>query len=262
MWSQKYIMNLLTLRNNIDRLDNTLLETLEQRFQLVHEIGLQKDKSFYVGRPIREAEQLTRWIRDFPDLPLPTLLAIFRALVTTAITKEVTHFTVHSAKQTETVASLYYGVADIICYPNAEQLFTAQHLADNNDNQHFISIIPLDDKSYWRNQAIGKNLSIIEALPIESVHKKAVILGCLPAEFIPHNHLFYCDDASHLPADVTVFADTGANIDDKIIYCLHSSENWQKAKQKLQSQSGKPLAITYLGGYSDSVQNALKNSNL
>ena len=255
-------MNLLTLRNNIDRLDNTLLETLEQRFQLVHEIGLQKDKSFYVGRPIREAEQLTRWMNDFPELPLPTLLAIFRALVTTAITKEITHFTVHSAKQTETIASLYYGVADIICYPTAEQLFIAQHLADNNDNQHFISIIPLDDTDYWRNETIGKNLFIIEALPIESAQKQAVILASLPAEFIPHNHLFYCDDIAdilgEIAGDVTVFADTG----DKIIYCLHSSEIWQTAKQKLQSQSGKPLAISYLGGYSDSVQNALRNQNI
>ena len=251
-------MNLLTLRNNIDRLDNTLLETLEQRFKLVHEIGLQKDKSFYVGRPIREAEQLTRWMSDFPELPLPTLLAIFRALVTTAITKEVTHFTVHSACQTETIASRYYGVADIVCYQHAEQLFTAQHLADNNDNQHFISIIPLDDASYWHNETIGKNLFIIEALPIENAQKKAVILGCLPDEFIPRNHLFYCDDVADFPADITVFADTG----DKIIYCYHSCENWQKAKKNLQNQSGKPLAITYLGGYSNAVQNALKNQNI
>ncbi|MCH9851883.1 MAG: chorismate mutase [Alphaproteobacteria bacterium] len=259
-------MNILTLRNNIDRLDNALLETLEQRFELVHEIGLQKDKSFYVGRPIREAEQLTRWMSDFPDLPLPTLLAIFRALVTTAITKEVTHFTVHSACQTETIASRYYGVADIACYQHAKQLFTAQHAADNNNNKHFISIIPLDDASYWHNETIGKNLFIIEALPIETIQKKAVILGYLPDEFIPHNHLFYCDDADSLPAnlsrDIAVFADMGANTDNKIIYCYHSSENWQTAKQKLQNQSGKPLAITYLGGYSDSVQNALKNSNI
>ena len=259
-------MNLLNLRNNIDRLDNTLLETLEKRFEMVHEIGLQKDKSFYVGRPIREAEQLTRWMRDFPDLPLPTLLAIFRALVTTAITKEVAHFTVHSAMQTQTIASLYYGVADIICYANAEQLFTAQQAADGNKHQHFISIIPVNDISYWCNEkigeTIGKNLSIIEALPIETAEKKAVILGRLPDEFIPHNHLFYCDDIADLPPDIKVFA----TMDHKVIYCYHKDENWQTAKQKLKqklsSQSGKPLAITYLGGYSVSVQNALKNKNV
>ncbi len=259
-------MNLLTLRDNIDRLDDTLLETLEQRFKLVHDIGLQKDKSFYVGRPIREAEQLTRWMRDFPELPLPTLLAIFRALVTTAITKEVAHFTVHSAKQTETIASNYYGVADIICHQNAKQLFTAQQAADGNKHQHFISIIPLDDASYWPNETIGetigeiigKNLSIIEALPIESEQKQAVILGYLPDEFIPHNHLFYCDDMLELSDDIKVFA----TMDNKVIYCYHSNETWQTAHEKLSNQTGNSLAITYLGGYSVSVQNALKSQNV
>ncbi len=231
---------LLTLRNKIDACDNALLETLKQRFDVVHDIGRLKDKNFYAGRPIREAEQLARWVTEYPKIPFVTLQAIFRTLVGSALNLEIKDFCIHVAKGLETIAMQHYNVTPLIYYSDAEQLFSAQH------HKTQISIIPLDDSDYWQNEIIGKQLYIIEALPYESTKKQAVILANLPCEFIPYNHLFLCDNFEKIPQDleISIFC----KIAGKVIYQMPSQQAWQNL-------SG--LAITYLGGYSDAVTRAI-----
>ena len=240
---------LLSLRNSIDKLDSDLLSALQQRFEVVREVGTIKERGFYVGRPIREAQQLAHWLTTHPELPFATLQAILRNLVTTALMMEADDFTIHVDAKIDNIATTYYPIAPKKLHHNAASLLEA-HQSQLN---HSISIIPCDDVEYLRHEMVGKQLFIIEALPYDSAEKQAFVLANLPDKYIPHQHLFFCDDADNIPATlgVSVFK----KLAEKTIYHLPSTAEWQNAQQPLSG-----LAIGYLGGYSDDVLKAIRAS--
>ena len=238
---------LQTLRNKIDKCDTELLNILQQRFDIVHQVGKLKETSYHLGRPIRETDLLLKWRALAPSLPFDTLYALARILITESLRLEIDDFIVHADHRLAPLATQHYGIAKPILHQTPASLFASAF--DKAPNPNAVYVVPSDDSAYWQaeyQQLMGKQLHIIEALPYHKTEKEAFVFANLKEEFIPKNQLFIAPPTAQLPAPQQ------AELKLSNQYC-------QLYHLPTEIDNRANLAIRYIGGYSNQIENNLIN---
>jgi chorismate mutase/prephenate dehydratase len=213
---------LLSLREEIDNIDNQIIELLGQRMQVVHEVGqLKKDKkeTFFI-KSSREADMIKDLIaKSDPKLPKTAVINIWRKIITSAnMYEQPLHIAIHNPNNVVDYAYLvkdYYNVdVPVSMHDSVANIVLA---IEKGEAQIGIFVLPQDDKKsdqdWWINLANNKlGIKIFAKIPFITLDDKAQNIELVavaikkPEQSKEDNSLIYIEVGKEVRKDEVVKA--------------------------------------------------------
>jgi len=170
--------DLMRLRAQIDRIDQQILDLLSCRLQMAEQVAKAKPNGASVFRPDREAQLLARLCASAQPQLQPAINAVWRAIISSSISRQRPDFTILMTAESEQIARLFAAGQLSVKQTDAPFDLCQQLAAGAAD----IGIVEADDLNSIHGQ-LGLDLpvKIIAGLPLlcqPDSFPKAFIVGC------------------------------------------------------------------------------------